>query len=156
MVSNVLKTSNKQTWETPQWLFDRVNSIYNFTLDCCAEHETAKVDNYFTKEDDCLTKDWSGVVWCNPPYNREQGLFIRKAMDEYHLGNVSSVVCLIPSRTDTKIWHDVIFKYASQIIFIKGRLRFGDATENAPFPSALFIFGEVKGDLQLGKQINLK
>ena len=56
-------SSEKQTWETPKDFFDKVNNVFNFTLDACAEDTTAKVDNYFTVEDDALTKDWNGVVW---------------------------------------------------------------------------------------------
>ena len=63
-------SSEKQTWETPKDFFDKVNNIFNFTLDACAEDTTAKVSNYFTVEDDALTKYWKGVVWCNPPYGR--------------------------------------------------------------------------------------
>ena len=69
-------SSEKQTWETPQDFFDKVNDIFNFTLDACAEDNTAKVSNYFTVEDDALTKEWKGVVWCNPPYGREQVKFV--------------------------------------------------------------------------------
>lgn len=153
-MKSVLKSSEKQTWETPQYLFDKLNSVYNFTLDCCAEAHTAKVSNYITKEMDALSMSWSGVVWCNPPYGREQGKFVEKALTEVENGNAESVVILIPSRTDTKIWQNVIFKYASQIIFIKGRLRFGDATENAPFPSAIVVFGKCKDCDVDGKVFN--
>lgn len=153
-MKSVLKSSEKQTWETPQYLFDKLNNVYNFTLDCCAEESTAKVSNYITKEMDALSLEWVGVVWCNPPYGREQGKFVKKALAEVENGNAESVVILIPSRTDTKIWQDVIFKYASQIIFIRGRLRFGDATENAPFPSAIVVFGKRKDCDIDGKILN--
>lgn len=135
-------SSEKQTWETPQWLFDELNTLFNFTLDACAETHTAKVTNYYTKEQDALIQNWCGSVWCNPPYGREQVKFIKKALDE-HMQNNSTVVLLIPARPDTKVWHDVIFKHASCICFIKGRLRFGDSKENAPFPSAIVVFGKV-------------
>ena len=154
--SKVLKSSEKQTWETPQDLFNKINDVYKFNLDCCAEDATAKVNNYFTVEDDALSKEWNGVVWCNPPYNREQIKFIEYARDQVDKGNAKTVVCLIPSRTDTKVWHNVIFKCATEVTFIKGRLRFGSSTDNAPFPSALVIFGESKGDLNLGKVVYLK
>lgn len=131
-------SSNKQNWETPHWLFDKLNEKFNFTLDCCAEHETAKVDKYFTVEDDALTKGWSGVVWCNPPYGREQIKFINKAYEESENGCV--IVLLIPARPETKVWQDVIFKKASSVCFIKGRLKFGGVKDNAPFPSALVVF----------------
>ena len=144
-------SSDKQTWETPQDFFDKVNDIFNFTLDACAEDATAKVSNYFTVEDDALTKDWKGVVWCNPPYGREQVKFVEKAYIE-SVKNNSIVVMLIPSRPETTAWQNLIFKEASHICFIKGRLKFGGSKDNAPFPSALVVFGDVDCDLSfLGK-----
>lgn len=142
---SVHKSSEKQTWETPQDFFDKLNGIFKFNLDACAEHSTAKVDSYFAKEDNALDKDWKGVVWCNPPYSREQKIFISKAYEESLKG--STVVCLIPARPETKMWQELIFKNASQVCFIKGRLKFGGVKTNAPFPSALVVFGNTKYDL---------
>ena len=79
-------------------------------------------------------------MWCNPPYGREQVKFVNKALFESKK-HKSTVVLLIPARPDTKVWQDVIFPNASQIRFIRGRLRFGDAKESAPFPSAIIVFG---------------
>ena len=134
-------SSKKHTWETPQDLFDKLNEIFNFKLDSCAETGTAKCPNFYTKEDDALTKDWKGVVWCNPPYGREQAKFVLKAYEESVKHN-STVVVLIPARPDTKLWQNIIFPNANQICFIKGRLKFGGAKENAPFPCALVVFGK--------------
>ena len=140
---NIHFSSDKQTWETPQDFFNKINDIFNFDLDACAEDNTAKISNYFTIEDDALIQDWNGVVWCNPPYGREQIKFINKGLLESKK-NKSTVVFLIPARPDTKVWQDVIFKNASQVCFIKGRLKFGGSKENAPFPCALVVFGEYK------------
>ena len=74
----------------------------------------------------------------NPPYGREIGKWIEKAYKESIKGAV--VVCLIPSRTDTRYWHDYIFPYASDIKFIKGRVKFGSGNSPAPFPSAIIEF----------------
>lgn len=142
-------SSDKHTWETPQDFFDKLNTVYSFTLDACAENETAKVSNYFTVEDDALTKDWKGVVWCNPPYGKEQVKFINKALSESKKHN-STVVLLIPARPDTKVWQDIIFPNASKICFVRGRLKFGNASENAPFPCALVVFGRVSDLSDLG------
>ena len=132
--------SKKHTWETPQDFFNKLNEIFNFNLDSCAETGTAKCSNFYTKEDDALTKDWEGVVWCNPPYGREQAKFVLKAYEESVKHN-STVVVLIPARPDTKLWQNIIFPNANQVCFIKGRLKFGGAKESAPFPSALVVFG---------------
>lgn len=142
-------SSNNHTWETPQAFFDELNSMYGFTLDACAEWHTAKVDCYYTKEQDALNQDWKGVVWCNPPYGREQIKFIKKALEE-HKKHGSTIVLLIPARPDTKVWQDDIFPNASQVCFVRGRLKFGGAEYNAPFPCALVVFGEHKDMSNIG------
>lgn len=138
---NVHYSSEKHTWETPQDFFDKLNNIFNFTLDSCAEDSTAKCNIYYTKEDDALLQDWVGSVWCNPPYGREQVKFVNKALTE-SIKHTSTVVVLIPARPDTKLWQDTIFPNSSQICFVKGRLKFGNAKDSAPFPCALVVFGK--------------
>ena len=131
-------SSNDMTWETPQWLFDKLDKEFHFTLDVCALPETAKCEKYYTPQIDGLKQDWEdNICWMNPPYGREIGVQIEKAYNESLKG--ATVVCLIPSRTDTKYWHDYCMK-ASEIRFIKGRLKFGDSKNSAPFPSAIVIF----------------
>lgn len=139
-------SSEKHTWETPQDFFEEIDNIFKFNLDCCAEQETAKVKEFYSKEQDALQQDWHGVVWCNPPYGREQIKFINKALDE-HKKHDSTVVLLIPARPDTKVWQDIIFPNANQVCFIRGRLKFGGAEYNAPFPCALVVFGGSAVDL---------
>lgn len=155
MYDTVMSSSKKHTWETPVDFFLKVDKFYNFNLDCCAEHETAKCDKYFTIDDDALIQDWKGVVWCNPPYGREQVKFIEKSLTEVDSGNAETVVMLIPSRTETKVWQDLIFKKSTSVHFIKGRLKFGGSEHNAPFPSALVVFGKCLGDMSIGKFIKV-
>ena len=124
--------SDIQTWETPKAFFDQLNRLFGFTLDACASSENAKVGNYYTVEQNALTQEWQGVVWCNPPYGREQVKFIQKAYDE-SVKRGSTVVCLIPARPDTKVWQDLIFAKADQVCFIKGRLKFGDSHDLSEF-----------------------
>jgi site-specific DNA-methyltransferase (adenine-specific) len=101
-------------------------------------------------EQNALVQDWKGVVWCNPPYGREQVKFIQKAYDE-SVKHGSTVVCLIPARPDTKVWQDLIFAHADQVCFIKGRLKFGNSKDAAPFPSALVVFGGIRDLSAFGK-----
>lgn len=137
---NVHFKSTTNEWETPQDTFNELNKEFNFTLDPCATKETAKCDKYYTKEDNGLTKDWSNeIVFCNPPYGREIKKWAKKAYEEAQKGAI--IVCLVPSRTDTRYWHNYFMK-ADEIRFIKGRLKFGNATNSAPFPSALIIFNK--------------
>lgn len=129
-------SSKTDLWATPQDFFDKYDAIYNFELDVCAVKENAKCGKYFTPEQDGLKQEWSGICWMNPPYGRGIGKWMRKAYESS--GNGTIVVCLVPARTDTRWWHDYAMK--GQIEFIKGRLKFGDAKTNAPFPSAVVTF----------------
>lgn len=137
----VLFSSKNMKFETPQNLFDLLNKEFNFNLDVCAEDSTAKCKKYFTEKEDALIQDWNGVCYMNPPYGRKIGKWLEKAYKQSLKGNI--IVCLIPSRTCTKYWHDYVMK-SSEIRFIKGRLKFGDCKENAPFPSCIVIFDKNK------------
>jgi site-specific DNA-methyltransferase (adenine-specific) len=132
-------SSKESNWETPQDFFDKLDDHYKFDLDPCATRETAKCEDYYTEEDDGLSKEWgrNRRVFVNPPYGKDIKKWIQKAYDESRKGNI--VVMLIPSRTDTSYWHEYCMK-ASEIYFIKGRLKFGGATSGAPFPSAVVVF----------------
>ena len=136
--------SEDQTWETPIDFYNKLNEEFNFTLDPCCSIYTKKCDKFYTVEDDGLSKSWQGeIVFMNPPYGREIKHWIEKANKEYLKGDCT-VVALVPSRTDTTYWHKYIFPLYYQgkieIRFIKGRLKFGQATNSAPFPSALIIY----------------
>ncbi|QDP54594.1 MAG: putative adenine-specific methylase [Prokaryotic dsDNA virus sp.] len=138
-------SSKTDNWYTPQYIIDDVCEAYGlgwFELDACASKENAKADIFYTKEDNGLTKNWSAYdsVWCNPPYGREIGKWIKKAYEESLKG--AWVCMLIPSRTDTKWWHDYVMK--GDITFIKGRIKFGGSKNSAPFPSALVVFDKNK------------
>ena len=133
-------SSKTNEWGTPQDTFDKLNEEFNFTLDPCATKYNAKCPKFYTKEDDGLSQDWGGErVFMNPPYGRTINKWIEKAYKESLKG--ATVVCLIPSRTDTRYWHDYIFPYA-EIRFLKGRVKFGKngIYAPAPFPSAIAIF----------------
>ena len=142
MLNKGLMTSDKNYWETPQTFFDELNKEFNFTLDVASTHENAKTKNYFTIESDGLSNKWEGNVFCNPPYGKEIGLWVKKAYEE-SLTNNGVIVLLLPARTDTRYWHDYIFGKAKEIRFLKGRLKFelnGEAKQSAPFPSAIIIY----------------
>ena len=135
---NVHFSSATDLWSTPQDFFDKQDAIYGFTLDVCATADNAKCAQYYTEADNGLEQPWGGVCWMNPPYGRTIGLWMRKAY-ESGLGG-ATVVCLVPSRTDTRWWHDYAMK--GRIEFIRGRLKFGSAKNSAPFPSALVVFSQ--------------
>ena len=129
-------SSKTDQWATPQWFFEKYNNIFNFTLDVCADECNKKCDRYYTKEQDGLSQEWDGMCWMNPPYGREIIKWMQKAYESSLTG--ATVVCLVPSRTDTKWWHEYAMK--GEIEFIKGRLKFGNVKNSAPFPSAIVVF----------------
>lgn len=102
-------SSATDMWATPQALFDQLDAEFHFTTDVCATPENAKCANYFTPEVDGLAQEWTGVCWMNPPYGREIGRWVQKAHDTAASGK-ATVVCLLPSRTDTAWWHDYILR----------------------------------------------
>ena len=134
---NVHFSSKTDLHATPQNFFDTLHKEFKFETDVCALPENTKCDRFFTPEQDGLKQAWTGVCWMNPPYGREIGHWMKKAYESMR-DNGAIVVCLVPSRTDTRWWHDFAMK--GEIRFIKGRLKFGNTKNNAPFPSAIVIF----------------
>ena len=124
-------------WATPQWLFDALHREFAFTLDPCATRENAKCARFFTRDDDGLAQDWGdAVVFMNPPYGAMISRWMWKAHRASRHG--ATVVCLVPARTDTAWWHDYAMK--GEVRLLRGRLKFGNAKNSAPFPSAVVIF----------------
>ena len=129
-----LMSSKSDEWTTPKDLFDRLNRRFLFTIDAAATRENSLCEDLFT---DGLSVSWEGErVYCNPPYSQIK-LWAAKFAEE--AGRADCIVALIPARTDTKWWHDHIMT-ADKIVFIRGRLKFGDGKGSAPFPSALAIW----------------
>jgi site-specific DNA-methyltransferase (adenine-specific) len=138
-MNSVLFSSRNDEWATPQAFFDSLNKEFQFTLDACALPENAKCPLFFTPQEDGLVRDWSGhTVFCNPPYGRKTGVWVEKCYRESCKKN-TKVVMLVPARTDTAYFHEFIWKKA-EIRFVKGRLKFGNAPNSAPFPSMVVIF----------------
>jgi len=141
-------------WSTPQDFWDALHAEFDFELDVAASDDgvetNAKVSSYFTAEDDALACPWRSLVcWMNPPYSKCRE-FIAKAAEEAKKG--ATVVCLVPSRTDTRWWHEHVWDHelhqprpGVEVRFVKGRLRFGGATAGAPFPSVVVIFRPING-----------
>lgn len=132
-----LRLSDNDLWATPQHVFDALDEEFHFTLDVCADDDNHKCENYYNVNQDGLTREWTGVCWMNPPYGKTIGKWVRKAAESAEAGAV--VVGLLPNRTDTNWWQDVM--RASEIRFVKGRLKFGDADYGAPFGSVIAVWG---------------
>lgn len=132
-------SSKTDQWATPQDFYDKLNEEFHFTLDPCADDFNHKCEKYYTEKDNGLLKDWGGeIVFCNPPYGREIGKWCKKCYEESKKLN-TTVVMLIPARTDTKYFHDYIY-HKAELRFVKGRLKFGDSNNSAPFPSMVVVF----------------
>ena len=139
MNNELMFSSKTDLWSTPNDLFDKLNDEFHFTLDPCSTHENAKCYKHFTEEENGLLQDWGNeVVFCNPPYGRQIKYWVKKAYEESQKDN-TNIVMLIPARTDTIYFHEYIY-HKAEIRFIKGRLKFGNAKNSAPFPSMVVIF----------------
>lgn len=137
MITKGMFSSASNEWATPQEFFEQLDAEFHFTLDPCSTHDNAKCEKHYTIEEDGLSQNWGGRVFCNPPYGRELPKWVKKCYEESLKGTL--VVMLIPSRTDTRWFWDFIYNKA-EIRFIKGRLKFGDGKQSAPFPSMVEIF----------------
>src|SRR5262250_180392 len=93
-------------WATPQAFYDALNAEFGFTLDVAAQPGNAKCARYLTPVEDALVQPWEGICWCNPPYGRNLGDWIRKAYASAQAG--ATVVCLVPARTDTRWWQQYV------------------------------------------------
>ena len=133
-------SSKTDQWSTPQEFFDKLDWRFGpFDLDPCANPHNTKCANFFTEAEDGLSKDWEGfTTFVNPPYGRGIDKWIKKCFDESRKEG-TRVVMLIPARTDTKYWHQYIMR-ADEVYFLKGRLKFGECDNSAPFPSAIVVF----------------
>ncbi len=131
MLNKGLFTSASQHWATPKELYEALDAEFHFNDDPCPLHGEGG-----------LERRWGSRTFMNPPYGREIRRWIADAYFQ-SLCNGITVVCLLPSRTDTKWWHDYVMK-AEEIRFLRGRLKFGDSKNSAPFPSAIVIFKESK------------
>lgn len=120
-------SSIRLDWKTPKELYMQLDQEFQFNFDPCPPNP----------EFDGLAIEWKERNFCNPPYGREIGKWVQKAWEESRKGKVA--VLLVPSRTDTKWWHEFIMR-AEEIRFVQGRLRFDEHKTGAPFPSAVVVF----------------
>ena len=125
MINRVLFSSAHDNWSTPADVYEALDAEFGFNDDPCPLHGEGGLD-----------REWGSVTFVNPPYSQIKD-WCKKAYEEWIKGK--TIVMLIPSRTDTRYWHDYIMK-ATEIRFIKGRLKFGNSKGSAPFPSAIIVF----------------
>jgi len=126
-VRRIPMTSLRQDWRTPKAFYQALDAEFHFNFDPCP----------MGSKFDGLTCDCGRVTYVNPPFKGIEK-WVKKGWEENQKGK--TVVFLIPSRTDTRWWHDYCMK-ATEIRFIKGRIHYDDSKNAAPFPSCVVIFG---------------
>ena len=125
-------TRESDHYATPIKFYQKLHKEFNFDYDPCP----------LRSEVDGLLTEWKGNIYINPPYSNIQP-FLTKGIEEIRLGNAVKLVYLIPIRSDTKYWHEIIMPYATEIRFVKGRLNFNESKSPAPFPCVLVIFDKM-------------
>jgi len=146
----VMFSSASDEYATPQSFYDKLNMEFNFQLDPASSPDNHKCWSFYTMEEDGLSKSWKllhGSVFCNPPYSKV-AKWIEKGYTE-SAEHSTTVVMLVPARTDTKWFHQYCMR-ASEIRFVKGRLKFGNEKNSAPFPSMVVVF---RGDNVTGPRM---
>jgi len=156
MNSALMFSKASDEWSTPKDFFDALDAEFDFDWDAAATKDNAKCSRYFGPDHECAfyrdaltVKRWPlYTYWLNPPYSKCRA-FIAKAAEQASLGAI--VVCLVPSRTDTRWWHEHVWdrekhrpRPGVEVRFVKGRLTFGGAPAGAPFPSVVIVFRPVK------------
>lgn len=156
-------------WRTPQDFFEALDAEFGFDVDMAASAENCWKENYWgldhprTDRRNSLVFDWGlpgTICWLNPPYSKCRE-FIAKAAEQAARG--CTVVCLVPSRTDTRWWHEHVWdrhrnatRPGVEVRFVKSRLKFGtqegpirtslrngpgsQPNNCAPFPSVVIVF----------------
>jgi len=136
---------DRTLWSTPQRLFEVCNNRFGFTIDVCAQRETAKLHKFYSPTDDGLLRSWAGErAWMNPPYGAEKPRWLQKAATETR-GDCELVVGLVPPGTDAQAWHAWVLRFACRVICLLGRVNFepphGVVVENGNAdPSVLVVW----------------
>lgn len=139
-IANGAAYSSKDTeWRTPKEFFKKLDKLYGpFTLDASASDDNALCADHFTKDDDALSRVWGGSVFCNQPYDRNLGKWMKHAYSQRNRCKV--IVMLVPARTDTAYWSKWVYGHADEVLFVEGRLCFSDSKTSAAFGSAVVVY----------------
>jgi hypothetical protein len=139
--------SGENEWYTPAEYAEMARSVMgSIDLDpasCDEANDVIKADAYYTKDDDGLSKEWRGNVWCNPPYSRDlMPAFVEKLKDSYASGHVRQAILVSHNNTDTA-WFHSLASVASAICFPKKRIKFyrGDDIAAPTNGQAFFYLG---------------
>jgi len=133
----VMFSTGKGDHQTPKDFFELLHREFAFKLDVAASAENNLLPSYITEETNALSVDWSSRNFCNPPYGKEVGAWIHKAVEQQMLGKL--VVMLLAGRVGTK-WFAEAVETANEIRFVRGRLTFEGQLAPAPFPSIVVVW----------------
>jgi len=140
----VAHSSERHDWPTPREFFGEVERLFvdrfggPFELDVAADANNHKAPRWFDEAANGLAQEWRGRVWCNPPYGRQVGEWVKKAFrDSERFGAIVAV--LVPARTGARWFQDWAWK-AAEVRFVRARIKFEGAEHSAPFDSALLIY----------------
>jgi phage N-6-adenine-methyltransferase len=152
MSIDLFTSQQTDEWSSPREVVEPIaESIGGFDLDPCSGAERSPfADECYTEDEDGLGQWWHGDVWVNPPYSDIQPWIDRIIGEVREDGLIETdterIILLCKGDSSTQWWHRT-GRYASAVCFIEGRLSFGDAGNSAPFPSHMFVFGDVHHDL---------
>lgn len=130
MFAKLSKSSRSTEYGTPIDLYNKLNNIFHFTLDpCTTEDNPLGTETFYTKEHDGLRHPWNANTFINPPFGKGVDKWICKMLTESDTmydreWDLRRYVMLLPSRTDTRWFQDLICKNSCYIYFLKGRLKF--------------------------------
>lgn len=132
-------SSVTNVWITPREI---TNALGAFDLDPCChqDHPWPIGKTRYYLPTDGLQQPWFGRVWLNPPYStKECDRWLAKMADH------GRGIALVFARTETQWFHQHVWKKASAIFFIEGRLHFhhldgSRAHGNAGAPSCLVAY----------------
>ena len=154
-MSAYMPKSKTDNWSSPPHIVEQVIEEFgSISLDPAASKSNAVASRFFDENMDGLKQGWvADLVYTNPPYGRILNEWVKKALHEYDVGNAKRIVMLLPSRTCTRWFHLLYERSDVQIRFIKGRLKYGDGKQAAPFPSILVIIGIDQDNLSTALEI---
>lgn len=129
MIMNQKGRGNDE-FETPDYIFEQLDRIFNFQTDVACNKDNSKCLSYFPNSlSDAAF--WVGRCFCNPPFSKKAE-FIKKADEQVKEGICPVCVMILPLNCmDTKVWHEVIEGHYYYEI-LKGRIAFIDPETKKP------------------------
>lgn len=122
------KVGRNDLWTTPKSLYNQLDAEFHFDFDPCPSKFNG----------DGLATSWGKSNFVNPPYSgRNIYLWLLKGIEESKKGNLS--VFLLPSRTGSAWFHELILEIPLECRFLRGRVKFGGNSVSAPFDSVIVI-----------------